>query len=251
MTRIFSQNKLIILDSVDSTNVYAFSLMKNNCVEEGTIIITKQQKSGKGLGENHWESEPHKNLTFSIILKPEFLTVNDQFILNKAISLGIFDYVRSVVQPAKVSIKWPNDIYVDEHKIAGILIETVIQGDQLVHAIVGIGLNVNQTVFHSDAPNPISLLMIMNKEFDLDLCFFDLLECIEFRYLQLKQNRNEDINQNYINQLFLYRQPAKYCTKDEVFVATIIGVSEEGMLILEKENGDIKKFGFKEIEYVR
>jgi len=249
MLRFFSEKNILFLDRVDSTNTYALNLLKKGKVADGIIVITAEQTSGKGAGENKWVSESHKNLTFSIIFYPEFLSASSQFLLNKAISLGICDYFKKIVKKNSVTIKWPNDIYVDDKKIAGILIETAINSSFLEYAVVGIGLNINQTNFVGDIPNPISLKLIEEKDFNLDHCFYELLECVENRYLQLKNNKTIELNSAYLNRLYLYRQKAKYKSTEEIFYATLIGISDVGRLILQKENGETKEYNFKEVEF--
>lgn len=243
-------NRVIILESVDSTNNYAVNLLKKQKVEEGTIIVTGSQQSGKGLGTNKWESEPHKNLTLSIIFYPEFLKISNQFLLNKIAALAVRDFIRAIVSHNEVSVKWPNDVYIDNYKSAGILIETSTQNNSLEYAVIGIGLNINQTIFKSDAPNPISLKLIEGKDFDLDKCFNDLVNCIDLRYSQLKQGGEDEINHDYLNSLYLYQRKANYKIENEIFFATIIGISPIGKLILQKENGNIIECNFKEVEFL-
>ena len=155
MNPLFIGRNVIKLDTVDSTNRYANDLLNCNFndgsvkkIYDGTVVLARTQRSGKGRRGNNWESEPCKNLTFSIILYPGFLKASDQFRLNKVISLGIYDHVRSIIMQhdekcdRTVSIKWPNDIYAGSDKISGILLENAIRQDKISHSIIGIGLNI-------------------------------------------------------------------------------------------------------------
>jgi len=223
---------------------------KKQKVKEGTVIVTGSQQSGKGLGENKWESEPHKNLTLSIIFYPDFLKTSKQFLLNKIAALAVSDFIKTIVRHNQVNVKWPNDVFIDNYKSAGILIETSTQNNILEYAVIGIGLNINQTVFRSDAPNPTSLKLIEARDFDLNQCFNELVKSMDERYFQLKQGEEDEINYDYLNSLYLYQKDAKYKIGEENFMASIIGISDIGKLILQKENGRIIECNFKEVEFL-
>ena len=165
-------SKLIFLKNLPSTNTYAASLVKEKEVSEGTIIYTNYQSAGRGQGWNKWESEENKNLLISIILFPSMIKPAEQFLLSMAVSLGICDFLD--LYTTTISIKWPNDIYVNNDKIAGILIENSIMGDLIEHTIAGIGININQSKFLSDAPNPVSLTNLTGGQFDLSQCLSQL-----------------------------------------------------------------------------
>jgi len=159
--------KIIRLPETKSTNSYAIELLKQDRPKEGSVVITDHQTHGKGTDTNTWESEKGKNLTFSLILYPA-LGADQQFILNKAISLGIYDFLISILPNHKVSIKWPNDLYIGDKKACGILIQNSVLGNKLEYMVAGIGLNVNQILFTSNAPNPISLKMASGLDYNLD-----------------------------------------------------------------------------------
>ncbi len=241
---------IIKINDVDSTNKFLVDISKLGKIKEGTVIFARHQYSGKGQGDNFWESEADKNLTISIIIYPYFLQAKKQFLLNKVVSLAVYDYVKTVLKNYKISIKWPNDVYIGKKKVAGILINNYIRGDKFVYSIVGIGLNINQTVFKSNAPNPISLKNVTDRDFDVRKCLNDLLLFIENRYSQLKDRKENIINYDYINSLFQYNSFNKYKFHDKIIEAKIIGVSEFGKLIL--ENRDSKKFesDLKEIVFI-
>ena len=248
-TKVIGQN-IINKESVESTNNYAVELIKTINPAEGTVVLTNNQTNGRGQGGNFWESEPFMNLTFSIIFHPKFIAPSNQFNFNKAISLGIIDYLQTQISEIPVKIKWPNDIYVGNKKIAGILIENTITGNEFSSSVAGIGLNVNQTIFKSNAPNPISLKMILNNDFSI----FDVLQgiCIniEKRYLDLKSRKIKKINSDYLSNLYLYQEFSNYKYKNKSIKAKITGVSEFGELELIDIKGKKLKCMFKEIDLI-
>ncbi len=233
---------------IPSTNTLALELLKKEVLTEGTIIWTDEQTKGRGHAGNLWESDAGKNLTFSVVLYPHFLDVEAQFMLSKVTSLAIFDFLSSIVDHP--TIKWPNDIYAENDKIAGILIENAIIGSEFDHSIIGIGLNVNQTQFLSDAPNPTSLRLITGSTYDLEKTLYRLCEKLEKRYTQFIGNKVEEINQEYLSNLFRYNAFYSYRHGKDIFSAKITGIDPFGALILETDKGEIRKFRFGEIEYV-
>ena len=246
---LFTGQKIIELGEVDSTNNYASILLKESNPSEGTVILSYQQLSGKGQRGAYWESEPNKNLTFSIIFYPRFIHPKDQFQLNQAVALGICDYARTVLGN-DVKIKWPNDIYYNDKKLAGILIESSIRADELTSSIIGIGLNINQTVFTSDAPNPVSFQLITGEHYDLTKSLLELCHFIESRYLQLKAGKTYLLKQDYLNSLYRFNELNSFLYKNDKFKAKIIDISKEGKLVLEKISREIKSFDFKEVSFV-
>jgi BirA family biotin operon repressor/biotin-[acetyl-CoA-carboxylase] ligase len=240
--------KLVLeLDSVDSTNRYAERILASGPVEEGTVIWAQEQTAGMGQGENAWNSEPGKNLTFTIILTPGFLPAGKQFLLNKAITLGITDFLKKYIKD--VLVKWPNDIYVGKKKLGGILITHRIAGSHLDTTIVGIGLNVNQTKFSKDIPNPASMSGILHKKFRLRIALIRLLAAIDKRYLQLRNQEFKKLDEKYQNVLMGAGKWRTYCKGEESFEGRIIGVDEFGKLQLETRSGNIELFSHREVEY--
>ncbi|MDD5570600.1 MAG: biotin--[acetyl-CoA-carboxylase] ligase [Bacteroidales bacterium] len=244
--------KIIVLKTIDSTNNYAMEKLraKNGKITEGTVIITKKQTAGRGQTSNVWESEPGKNLTFSIILYPFFIEPSQQFLFNKAISLGIIDFLKKVFPDADLKIKWPNDIYVGNKKIAGILIENIIKGKEFSCSVAGIGLNVNQMKFNKNISNPVSMKQIGKKNYAIDKCLENLCLQIEKRYLQLKNGSHKKINSDYLDSLFRYKQLHYFRYKNKKINAKITGVSDYGELLLTGENNKKLKCIFKEVDYI-
>jgi len=241
-TNIIRKNRAL------STNTLAHELLKKELLPEGTIIRADEQTKGRGHAGNSWESEAGKNLTFSVLLYPQFLNVEAQFMLSKVTSLAMVDFLSETIDQS--TIKWPNDIYVENDKIAGILIENSIIGSEFNHSIIGIGLNVNQTHFLSDAPNPISMRLITGTTFDLEEALHSLCEKLEKRYTQLINNQVDEIDQEYLSNLFRYNAFYPYRHGKDIFSARITGVDPFGALILETKTGEIRKYRFREIDYM-
>ena len=149
---------LIHINETNSTNNYLQSLCSEQKVEELTVVVADFQTSGRGQRGNSWESDPGKNLLFSTVIFPEFLEARRQFLISQIISLAIKEELDTYT--TDISIKWPNDIYWKEKKICGMLIENDLMGRNISQSIIGIGININQEIFHSSAPNPVSLLQI-------------------------------------------------------------------------------------------
>ncbi len=246
-TRIIG-NKIIALLSVDSTNDYARALLENEAPGEGTVIVAGDQKKGRGYGASTWHSKRGKNLLFSIILCPEFISANTQFLISKVISLGICDYLCSYV--SDVSIKWPNDIYVDDRKISGILIENDLMGSSMKNSIVGIGLNINQEKFPKDIPNPVSLSQMIEKNLVLKEELRKVTGFLEKRYQMLARGMVDKIQKDYHSRLFRLNEMSWYRNSGEPFKAKIIGVSDYGQLILENQSGKTLEYNFKEVEFL-
>ncbi len=242
-------SNVIKLQTVDSTNIYVKEHVKDANFIDGTVVYTLEQSSGKGQGTNKWESEPNKNLTMSILLQPLFLAPENQFEISKAIALGVADFIKSMIDE-QVFIKWPNDIYVNEYKIAGILIENIIQGSIFNYCIVGIGLNVNQTIFLSDAPNPISLKNITKKNYDVEKILLKLCKFINKRYICLEKNNSKELTKDYFSYLFRYQMFNKYLINEVEIEAKITNVDKYGRLILVDKNNNTHTVDLKEIKYL-
>jgi BirA family biotin operon repressor/biotin-[acetyl-CoA-carboxylase] ligase len=240
-------NQIVRIQSTESTNNYANQQIRLGSITEGTVFLAYEQSAGRGQLKNTWESEPGKNLTFSIILYPEFLEIRRQFMLSKVISLGIYTALNKYVD--RLTVKWPNDIYAGNLKLAGILIENSIMSGLLKTSVVGIGLNVNQTVFRSLAPNPVSLQLLTNKHFDCELILTEVLSGINFYYEILRQEEYDKIDMDYISILYRLNEKHIFRTDGKIFSGKIIGVNEIGQLQIRNENDEILEFHFKEVEF--
>lgn len=241
---------VLTYDSLDSTNSTAAELIRKGEVKEGTVVMAAFQKQGKGQTGNFWESEAGKNLLVSIVLLPGFLKPEKQFMLNKIIALAVAGFVQELLPGKEVKIKWPNDIYVGNKKIAGILINNVIQGNSLSSSVIGIGVNINQEEFKSAAPNPVSASQLMHKNFDLGQCLSGLCKAIECWYKKLQSGFYNSIDENYILKMYRFGTCASYRVSNKEVVAKITGVSVYGRLLLEDQQGKSYDFDLKEVEFV-
>ena len=246
MTEI--DKNIIILNEINSTNNYANRLIVSKQVVEGTVVLAYSQKEGRGQRGNSWESEAGKNVLMSIVLFPKFLAAENQFMISKIASLALTDFIQT--ETNNVSIKWPNDLYVGNKKIAGILIENSIEGHSLYSSVLGIGLNVNQEQFVSNAPNPSSLKKITGKNYDIEMLAAKIADLVFEYYNKLKKGKTDSINSQYFDKLFRKNIWAKFRKGGIEFEAMITGIGEFGQLQLKNRDGIISEYMFKEVEYV-
>jgi len=242
-------NSIIRLKLTDSTNNYANSQIRENELVEGTVFLAYEQTSGRGQLKNIWESDPGKNLLFSIVLYPAFLEIRRQFMLSKVVTLGIYQAIHKYVDDLK--IKWPNDIYSGNQKLGGILIENSIMSGSLKSSVIGIGLNVNQTVFHSNAPNPVSLRTLTYQHYDCKTILTEVLSGIDDYYALLRNGEEGKIDQEFISVLYRLNERHSFRAERDVFEGEIIGVNEIGQLMIRKTDGEILQFHFKEVEFLQ
>ena len=239
---------IIELDETTSTQTYLTQEDERKSFDEFTVITAKNQISGRGQGTNIWESENGKNICFSLLLKPLFLNPSEQFIITQIISLAIVDVlVKYGLQD--VMIKWPNDIYVSNNKICGILIQNKIIGNQISHSYIGIGINVNQRKFLF-APNPTSLTLETDKMYDLNKFLNDTLHNIYVRYMQLKENKIIEIQNKYLSLLLFKGERRKYIYEGREIVATILNVNEFGHLILQQTDETILQCELRQLQFL-
>ena len=239
---------VVHLNETSSTNSYLQALCSQQAVEELTTVITDFQTAGRGQRGNSWESQIGKNLLFSFVLFPKFLEARRQFLISQIISLGIKDELD--IYTTDISIKWPNDIYWKEKKICGMLIENDLMGKLINQSIAGIGININQKAFFSQAPNPVSLLQITQKEYDIFTILKKIMIRIQDYYTLLRQNQVELIANRYKESLFRKDGLHLYRDANGIFLARIVQVEPEGRLILEDEGLKKRDYMFKEVEYI-
>ncbi len=245
MERVFKP-QYIWLESVDSTNSYCMKLAQEG-EQEGLAVAAFFQEKGRGQRGNTWDSERGENLTFSLLLRPNFLRVEEQFMISKAIALSICDWLNN--NNVDACIKWPNDIYVGEKKIAGVLIENSFSTPFLDISIIGIGINLNQVVFSSSIPNPLSMTLLTGLQYRPEVVLSELIVSIQMRYFQLKYVLKEKISEDYLKSLYRFQKFYNYSSVDGFFKARITGIKPTGEIILEMEDGQRKSFGFKEITF--
>jgi BirA family biotin operon repressor/biotin-[acetyl-CoA-carboxylase] ligase len=253
--------KIQKFDSLDSTNNFAKTLIKQGKAENGQLIYAVEQTAGRGQASNVWTSEAGKNLTFSLIIEPKNIEPKHQFLISQAVSVGIAKYLRvrgeqqstprtSHPAPRTVYIKWPNDIYVGMKKIAGILIENTIQGNEILFSVIGIALNMNQTEFPKNIPNPTSLSLITKTQYNLDaeLDELNMMIARELKNLQLDGGKNCRID--YLDRLLFLNEEREYEVRGEKIIGKIIGVNDFGFLQIQTKNGAILECDIKEIIYL-
>jgi BirA family transcriptional regulator, biotin operon repressor / biotin---[acetyl-CoA-carboxylase] ligase len=244
---LFVGKQVVYLPSCPSTNETAAQMLALNQLHEGAVVIAEHQTAGKGQRGNSWEAEPGKNLTFSIVLKPHFLKVTQQFRLNVVIALAVSDTLQAYVSEG-LKVKWPNDLYYYDNKLGGILIENTLKKNQIDTAIVGIGLNLNQTAF--SIPSATSLATICNQLVDKREVLTYLLTKIEARYFQLKKNDWEPMLREYYARLYWMDGKPHTFKAEEYFTGVIEGIDEYGRLRID-DGQHCRVFAVKEIQFMR
>lgn len=242
------QPRYIHIQETASTNTYLSNMA--SVLPEGTVIYTTLQSAGRGQRGAAWESEPGKNLTFSFLLKPKHILPNEQFYISEAVSVAIVN-VLSRYAPG-FSVKWPNDIYYKDKKISGILIEHSISGKSFEYTVVGIGININQREFLSDAPNPVSLAQITGTDTDLKIILKEIVSGI-FKLVDFDESTSfEELHRSYLE--ILYRKDGsfhKFSTAEGgIFEAVITDVLPDGTIILRDMAGDTRRYAFKEVSFI-
>ena len=237
--------KIIHLPETESTNNALRLLADTTNITNKSIVWTDFQTKGKGQASNSWESAPRMNLMCSILFYPSYLPVNQSFAVLELAALSV-KYTLEKYAP-DISIKWPNDIYYQQKKICGILIENEITEGNIIRSIIGIGINLNQTEFKSDAPNPISLSMITGCTYDRKEVLDQLFANFEQLTNELEGKKNDSLHRKYCASL--YRCDGFYTYKDAkgCFEARIYSIEPSGHLILERRNGTLSRYGFKEV----
>ena len=237
------------LKQVDSTNTFLKNILSNSKpVPEGTVIMAEDQFAGRGQRENVWHAEPGKNLTFSILLRPNFIDAAGQYDVTRAASLGVYDALQPLLGDG-LKIKWPNDIYYQDKKLGGMLIENILQGSQIKNSVIGIGLNVNQDNFHDNAHNATSIRKILQRDYDLKNILAEICNHIEAYYLHLKAGRFDFVRNAYLSRLYWLNEERQYRSNGQVFAGRIKSVTNAGMLVIDKD-GEEAAFNLKEIEFL-
>lgn len=237
--------KLIRKEQVSSTNSYLSELIRNRDASGDIVIVSDYQTVGRGQGNHGWESDQGENILLSWLIRPEFLSASEQFMISKVVSLALIDHLEAYV--GNSYIKWPNDILIGTRKIAGILIEHTVMGNNILHSIAGIGLNINQSVF-PDFPAPAtSLYNETGRQYELEKQMRKLIKALYKRYRQLIDGRSDLIDNDYLEHLFRYRKRGAFKAGKNRFEATVEGVNEFGQLLL-KESGGINSYNFGEVQ---
>ena len=249
-----NKHDILWLDTVDSTNNEARRRISK--LDNLSVVSALEQTSGRGQVGNEWLSKPGVNLTFSICLKfsgNDTLDVHDQCVINEIASLSVVDFLGSHGIEAK--IKWPNDIYVQNRKICGILIENSLIGSHVNSSIIGIGLNINQRNFNVNLPNPISMTLLTNEGYDISQCLDEFMSIFK-EYFRRYLNGNGGFTRLrtlYLGQLWKLNEPMQFnygADNESVFTGIIRGLTYIGNLLVETEKGELREFAFKEIGYI-
>ena len=243
-----SRFNIIHINECDSTNAYLQKLVAETDAPEGTVVSTSFQTKGRGQLTNVWEAEEGKNILCSILLRPTILPIKSQFLISQAISVAIVDVLNSYLDG--FFIKWPNDIYYKEDKIAGILIENTLSSAGISTCIIGLGLNVNQQTFKSNAPNPISLFNIIGRETSVPELLQSILERFNKVY-ELAYTNVALLRENYFNNLLFNGQVREYADENGKFLGKIVDVENDGHLIIEDMEGNKRRYAFKQIQFKR
>ncbi len=239
--------QIIKLSATDSTNVYLKNLMRSEPLDDMTVVVADKQSKGRGQMGTKWESDPGKNLTFSILKNHDNLNINDRFRLNICISLAIVTTLKALQLP-NIKIKWPNDILSGTSKICGILVENILLGHQIQASIIGIGLNVNQLTFNN-LINVSSIKLLLGRTINLDELLQEVVSNLDRNFLYLEEKLFHDLWCDYENLLFRKDSPSTFKNKKGVFFMGFIkGVSKEGKLVVALEDEVIKEFDLKEIK---
>lgn len=237
----------------ESTNRQILEYAPNH--EAPFALMTYRQTAGRGQRGNSWESEDGKNITLSILLRPTSVKASEQFVISQVVSVAIAETLRHFMpqMSSAVAIKWPNDIYVTNRKICGILIENSLNGDRIVRSVVGIGLNVNQTEFHSDAPNPVSMRQLTGKEWNIDVLAQYMCNVIErFAKTFLLPNHYSRLRGRYFSMLWRAQGYHSYLdtATGKKFQAMISNIAVTGHITLTDDRGLQRQYAFKEVESI-
>lgn len=245
---LFIGRNQIRLNCIDSTNNYAAQMLRQTSISEGTLITSNYQSAGRGQRSNVWQSEPKKNILCTYILKPTWLGIERQFTLNKSIALAVFRAIRKYYESSDLKIKWPNDIFIGNRKVAGILMENVVAGSQIVSSLAGIGINVNQQNMSIDGRNVVSIADVIKQPISLDLFQDELSSQIEAVYLCLRRGNDEKIDQEFTLELFKRDEECMFETPAGLQRFIVRKVSSHGLLIVEDMEGNTLQFNHGEVD---
>ncbi len=242
--------KIVKLNAINSTNTFLKDMVRSSIVENYTVVVTDHQTNGKGQFENVWVSEKGKNLTFSMLCVFSALEVRHSFYLNCAVSLAIYNVLHRTIKN-KLKIKWPNDILSLNKKLCGILIENTVSNGKIQRAIVGVGLNVNQENFPSELSNATSIKILTEKEHEKEALLNALIIEIQHQMTFIESQQFELLKLNYEKVLHRNGEPAMFhADKLGNFIGKILGITDQGKLLVELENESLETFALKEIQFI-
>ena len=237
----------IHFDETVSTNTFMKKYTREG--NETFVLCTADyQTAGRGQAGNHWESDHACNLLFTLAHYAPPVSPAQQFVLSQAVALAVVDVLQQCIPggASHISIKWPNDIYWNDRKIAGILIEHELTNMHILRTLIGVGLNINQPAFHSDAPNPISMYQITGETYDREMLLRDLIEA----YIERLSTSPEAIDRSFQNCLYRRDIPARFRDEEDEYEGTIEGTDPDGRLRIRKNDGSLHRYAFKEVSYI-
>lgn len=250
--------QIIDLPEVDSTNSFLALIAPDS--PSGIVVLGRAQTAGRGQRGNSWEAAPGENITMSMLLRPAHIAPAGQFVISQAVSVGIVNVLKRYLPNSTVSVKWPNDIYVDDRKICGILIENTLSGGSIDYSIVGMGINVNQREFLSDAPNPVSIYQLTDREHDIDVLVREVAEEILALFAEVDadhSNQTEGSTHLSLQERYfgmLWRSDGYYPYHDNIrdmnIMAAIESVAPSGHITLVTMDGERYVYAFKEISSI-
>lgn len=237
------------LDKTESTNLFMQKLIADTQPEQFTVVFTDHQTSGRGQGNNTWISEPGLNLTFSMYYNAGLLNPDKLFLINKCVALSVTEFLNIETHTPQFKIKWPNDIIFKGGKIAGILIENMILGEE-IHSILGIGLNINQESFPEMENRAVSLKNITSKHYNIQTCLIKLSGMIREKITLIENQKFVQIENEY-NDLLLFRnEEREYLVNNIHTIARIISVDKSGRLILQTSSGEKLQIEHGQMKYL-
>jgi BirA family biotin operon repressor/biotin-[acetyl-CoA-carboxylase] ligase len=241
--------QLIEFDEVDSTNLIAQDLLKNQKVFEGSVITANYQFQGRGQMGTSWVSQKGQNLLMSLVLTPTFLPIENQFYLSKIVAIGLVSVLKKIGL-ASAKIKWPNDIYVGTKKVSGILIESNLRGVRMESAVIGVGLNVNQEDFGIYKESSSSLKLLVGQSFQIDEVRNLITDELLTWYQHLNDLNYELIDNFYHKNLIYFNEWATYEIDSQQVIRKIVAVNAAGNLCLISQEGKITSYGMKELKFI-
>lgn len=234
---------------IDSTNAFMAEVPEKERV--GAVVFAREQTAGKGMGTNSWESCPGENLTFSMGVDMSFMKAANQFLLSQAVPLGLLDVLDVMLPSPKLTVKWPNDIFFEDRKLCGILVNSTIHGSEMGVSVIGIGLNVNQMHFQEWPTHPISIKMILGKEIALEAFLRQLVEAVDKRVQLLRTDEGlAAIRQDYLKRLYRYRTWSDYEVNGQKLRRFITGIDAFGRLETLDESNQKCVYDIKEIKFL-
>ena len=239
--------KRIDLEETISTNAYAKTLSEDES-HELTLVPAEFQTAGRGAGTNTWESERGKNLLFSLVVYPQRLQANQMFALSEVTALAIRNALSSYA-PGFL-IKWPNDVYYKDKKIVGMLIENDLRGKRIYRSVIGVGVDINQTRFLSDAPNPVSLAQILGKEVNREQVLESILHQFEHYFSMMECEQYSELHNCYMQHLYRRNALHTYADATGTFQARITDVESTGHLVLKCQDEEQRRYDFKEVQFI-